>query len=465
MSVYTLQSRWVLESNRLYYYGLRNGQNMFKNSLRLSKSKLEIVKRLPCALSEKEIKALGRLIGAQVVRECDQRKVPTSLREACFCKSCVANDFIIPGLAFDSAGLCPMCSSQDQTKDLRSILPIVDKIPHADNSQFDVALFYTGGKDSTFLLYYLAKKCGLRVLAMTWDMPFMSDSAKASIENAKRAFDNVEFISRTVGDEDMRKIYKRLFELSDNTCACPSLAYVLFYPELVERRVPYFVAGNEPVQMRGLYYNRIAPKIAYTFANNRLLNVLINVGRVITLRPPLKPGQFHTLATMKQLAYGDNPIKKLAGYENELVSNIVKAIHEVPSLLPPLKEAIRRSSRRGNIPAFVHIDFDDVCGGYDWTKIKQTLINECGWISPDDSAKALHTSCKIERCKDHSQFLRFYNCKSKMIPFSALEISLASYGSQRPREEWLYEIENLLGFSLTPPNECALMREYIGESL
>jgi hypothetical protein len=300
---------------------------------------------------------------------------------------------------------------------------------------------------------------------MTWDMPFMSDSAKASIENAKRAFDNVEFISRAVSDEDMKKIYKRLFELSNNTCACPSLAYVLFYPELVERRVPYFVAGNEPVQMRGLYYNRIAPKIAYTFANNRLLNVLINVGRVITLRPPLKPGQFHTLATMKQLAYGDNPIKKLAGYENELVSNIVKAIHEVPSLLPPLKEAIRRSSRSGSIPAFVHIDFDDICGGYDWTKIKQTLINECGWISPDDSAKALHTSCKIERCKDHTQFLRFYNCKSKMIPFSALEISLASYGSQRPREEWLYEIENLLGFSLTPPTECAIMREYIGESL
>ena len=170
------------------------------------KRKFEIIKRLPCALSEKEIKALGRLIGTQVVRECDLRKVPTSLQEACFCKSCVANDFIIPGLEFDSDGLCPMCSSRDKTKDLRSILPIVDKIPHTDNSQFDVALFYTGGKDSTFLLYYLAKKCGLRVLAMTWDMPFMSDSAKASIENAKRAFDNVEFISRAVGDEDMKKI-------------------------------------------------------------------------------------------------------------------------------------------------------------------------------------------------------------------------------------------------------------------
>ena len=145
----------------------------------------------------------------------------------------------------------------------------------------------------------------------------MSDCARRSIENAKKLLDSVEFITRKVSNDDLKAIYKELYSLSENTCACPSLAYVLFYPELVINKVPYFVAGNEPAQLLGLYFNHMAPEIAYSFPENKALNLLINVGRVITLRPPLKRGQFHTLATMKQLAYGDSKIKNAAGYSND----------------------------------------------------------------------------------------------------------------------------------------------------
>ena len=102
--------------------------------------------------------------------------------------------------------------------------------------------------------------------------------------------------------------------MSENTCACPSLAYLLFYPDLVAERGPFFITGNEPVQALGLYYNRMAPKLAYSFSENRLFGSLINIGRILTLRPPLKKGQFQTLTTMKQLAYGDHPLKKLFGF-------------------------------------------------------------------------------------------------------------------------------------------------------
>lgn len=166
--------------------------------------------------------------------------------------------------------------------------------------------------------------------------------------------------------------------------------------------------------------------------------------------------------TMKQLAYGDNFIKKISGYESELVSNIVNSIHTVPELLKPFRKSIKQSSRTGNIPSFVHFDLDKINGGvYDWNKVKTILVNECGWVPPDDENKALHTSCKIERCKDHTQFVRFYHCKSKMIPFSSLEFSLASRRCERTREETLYEMEHLLGFSLEEIPECAIMRSFL----
>ena len=462
--MYDLQSRWKLENRKLHYYGLRSLPHLFENDISVSKKQAEILASLPRELSEKELSLLKKLLGKQVVPVQERRIVPKCFSEATFCKSCCANDFLIPGLEFDGEGLCPMCQTAEDVKGLKSVVPVLEEIPRSKKSRFDIAVFYTGGKDSTYLLYFLSKVKGLRVLAMTWEIPYISESAAKSIANAKKAFQNVEFITRSVNPSDLRRFYQALYDLSGNTCACPSLAYLLFYPEMVANRVPYFVAGNEPVQMLGLYYNHLAPKLAYSFASNGLLNFLLNVGRVLTLRPPLKKGQFQTLMTMKQLAYGDHPLKKLSGFQSDLIGNVVKAIRTVPELLPPFKRSIRYSSRTGNIPAFVHLDFDKISGGtYDWNKVKSILVNECGWVAPEEKDKALHTSCKIERCKDHTQFVRFYHCKSKMIPFSALEFSLASKKCGRSREESLYEMEHFLGFSLEEIPECAIMRSFLEE--
>lgn len=463
--MYYIQNRWKIENNNLHYYGLRTAPNMLKNDVKITKKQAGIISSLPRELNKRELAAVRRLLGKDIIVDEEKlKKTPERLSEATFCTGCSANDFIIPGLEFDKHGLCPMCQTADEVKNLKSVVPLVDDIPRSEKSRFDIALFYTGGKDSTYMLYYLSKVKNLRVLALTWEIPFMSESSVQSIQNAKKNLKNVEFITRSVSRNDLKRVYNKLYQLSENTCACPSLAYVLFYPELVANKVPYFAAGNEPVQMLGLYYNHMAPKIAYSFAKNRFLTFLMNAGRVLTLHPPLKQGQFQTLMTMKQLAYGDNPIKKISGYGNELVSNIVEAIHSVPELLPPFKRAIRQSSRTGNVPAFVHFDLDKICGGkYDWNKVKSILIDECGWVAPSDENKALHTSCSIEKCKDHTQFLRFYNCRSRMIPFSAIEFSLASRLCGRSKEETMYEMEHLLGFSIDEIPECAIMRAFLGD--
>lgn len=461
--MYCLQNRWKAEGKILRYYGLRNKGDMLNNVVKLGKKQIAVVNKLPCELDEKELKAAAPLIGKQIVDERELKRTPTSLDEATFCVSCAANDYIIPGLEFDEQGRCPMCQTKDETKGLKSIVPVVNEFPRAKKSRFDVAVFYTGGKDSTYLLYYLSKVCKLRVLALTWEIPFMSDCAKASIQGAKKALNNVEFVTRKISDGDLRSIYRKLYSLADNTCACPSLAYVLFYPDLAEARVPYFVVGNESAQILGLFYNGMAPRIAYSFADNKALNALINVGRLLTLRPPLRRGQFHTLATMKQLAYGDSVFKKMAGYENALVSNVVTAIREVPEILTPLKRAVRRSSWSGNIPRFVQVDFNEIAGGsYDWRKVKDVLINECGWVEPDNFVKGLHTSCKIEKCKEHSQFVRFYNMQSDMIPFSALEISLASRDGNVSRGDAIREMREAMGFCTDEIAECSIMKEYLG---
>lgn len=441
---------------------MRAGDKLNKNVIKLNKTQAAIIEKLPAALDDKKIKTLRNVVAQGAISESKPLKSPRTLSDARFCSKCCANDFIIAGIEFDENGLCPMCANERITKKFKSVVPLIHDIPRNKKSRFDVALFYTGGKDSTYLLYYLAKVKKLKVLALTWVIPFASDSALKSIENAKNHFDNVEFLTRSIAKDDLKTIYTKLYTLSENTCACPSLAYVLFYPTLVEEKIPYFIAGNEPAQMAGLYFNRMAPAVAYKFADSKLLNFFVNLGRIVTLYPPLKRGQFHTLTTMKQLAYGTNKFAKLAGYENKLVENVTKAIHTVPQIIRPLKKSIKRSSRLGNIPAFVQIDFDEICNGkYDWVKVKDIIIKECGWVPPKDVDKGLHTSCNIEKCKEYSQFTRYYDMRSTMIPFSAIEISLACRDGNITREQAICEMQNSLGFSLDEPCECNIMKDFL----
>lgn len=459
--MYFLQTRWKKEQNVLQYYGLRNKEKMFQNRIKLKKKQVSIIDKLPCELTSEEIKIVRNLIGDIIVEEHKVKVVPNSLKEAQFCVTCAANDFMIPGIEFDSEGKCPICQTKLLHKELKSVVPIMNYFSKSKKSRFDVAVFYTGGKDSTYLLYYLSKVLKCNVLALTWEIPYMSESARSSIENAKKKLDTVEFITRYVSNQDLKRMYEKLYLLSGNTCACPSLAYVLFYPELVANKIPYFIVGNEPAQIAGLYYNHMAPKIAYHFSKNKFLNLLINFGRITTFHPPLKSGQFHTLATMKQLAYGDSIFKKISGYTNSLVSNVVESIKEVDCLTKPLKRSIRYSSITGNIPRFVQVDFNEISGGtYDWKNVKEIIIKECGWVAPEDTQKGLHTSCKIEKCKEYTQYIRFRDMKSTMIPFSALEMSLASQTQALSKEEAIAEIETSLGFSIEEIPECEIMRNY-----
>ena len=458
-----LQNRWTYENGVLKYYGMRRKPHTLKNTVPLGRRQARVVAALPKVLDAKETKACRELLEQGIlVAEHALKTTPRSFEDATYCTQCVANDFMIPGLEWSDSGLCPMCDHAEETKHFKSVLPVKNTFEKAKKSRFDVAVFYTGGKDSTYLLHYLANVSGLRVLALTWEIPFMSDSARQSLENAKRRFRNVEFLHRKMCDADLKPFYRALHARAGNTCACPSLAYVLFYPTLVNERVPYFVAGNEPAQLLNLYFNRFAPKIAYNEKAHRLLVVLTNVLRIATLRKPLKKGQVPTLLTMKQLAYGDPLLKRLSSIRQPLLSDIIAAFDDIPNIKEPLRRALRVSNWSGRVPAFVQIDFNDISGGrYDWKTVKETLVEEAGWVAPAATDKGLHTSCMIEKCKDHTQFVAFTEMKSQMIPFSAIEMAVASRAEQLSKEEAIAEMKRHLGFSLQREATCAIMERYL----
>ncbi len=86
-----------------------------------------------------------------------------------------------PDVSFNIEGICNHCLSYKRPEPIGEA-HFLDKIHSKIGKQYDCLLGISGGKDSCYVAYLAKKKFGLRVLAVSYDFPFMVDLAR---ENAK----------------------------------------------------------------------------------------------------------------------------------------------------------------------------------------------------------------------------------------------------------------------------------------
>ncbi|MCM8773596.1 MAG: hypothetical protein NC820_02520 [Candidatus Omnitrophica bacterium] len=104
------------------------------------------------------------------------------------CKRCALPE-TYPGVKFSEEGICNYCFYYDIYKEReRSIkiqlkkefLSLINSLKRG--KKYDCVVAYSGGKDSTFLLYFLKNKFKLNILAHTLDNGFLSPRAMSNIE-------------------------------------------------------------------------------------------------------------------------------------------------------------------------------------------------------------------------------------------------------------------------------------------
>lgn len=86
-----------------------------------------------------------------------------------------------PEITFDREGVCNFCLSYQESAPLGEEA-FLEKIRSKNGGQYDCVVGISGGKDSCYTAYVAKKKFGLRVLAVSYDFPFMVDLAR---ENTK----------------------------------------------------------------------------------------------------------------------------------------------------------------------------------------------------------------------------------------------------------------------------------------
>lgn len=96
-------------------------------------------------------------------------------------------------VTFDDAGICSVCrhheikhSSIDWAERERALAAIADEI--RGRGPYDVVVSFGGGKDGSYVLYYLTRVLGLRCLAATIDNRFIRQQAW---DNSRRVLDGL----------------------------------------------------------------------------------------------------------------------------------------------------------------------------------------------------------------------------------------------------------------------------------
>jgi hypothetical protein len=110
------------------------------------------------------------------------------------CTKCLLPE-TYPGIDFDEQGICNFCRHYEKRTSLgeNAFLNLL-KNYQIKKGEYDCILGVSGGRDSSYALYYLVQVCKLKVLAYTTDNGFIPEEAR---ENIRRVTDilNVELIT------------------------------------------------------------------------------------------------------------------------------------------------------------------------------------------------------------------------------------------------------------------------------
>ena len=207
------------------------------------------------------------------------------------CSNCVLPE-TFPGISFDENGVCNFCNAQkervthltlDKAKYQQKFEELIAQ--HPNNGSYDCIMAYSGGKDSSYTLYLLKYRFGLKTLAITFDNGFLSPFAFKNIRNVTNTLEvdhmfikpKYELLKRMFVASSKEDLYSpKTLERASTICtSCMGLVKFSSLKVAIEKHIPFIVYGWSPGQ---------APLTSSIFKNNGAM--MVQMQRAI--RAPLE---------------------------------------------------------------------------------------------------------------------------------------------------------------------------------
>lgn len=281
-------------------------------------------------------------------------------------------------IEFDASGVCNICRSTEykQTKiDWRERHELLEKLiaKYRGKGDYDCIVPFSGGKDSTFQLYYLCTRFKLKPLVVRFNHGFMRPVINRNNERTfkKLGVDVLEFTPNwKIVKRVMLESFKRKADFCWH-CHCGIYSYPLRIA--VKFRIPLIFWG-EPLAEMSAYYDYLNDQVEYE--DEKKFNMLRNLGI--------------SAEDMYGMIHGpDFPVDR-----RDLL----------PYTYPSLKE-------------LKEIQYCSICLGsfipWDYVKNTQIIQKELGWETDELEGvpRKLNTSCEKIECfmqgtRDYIKFLK-----------------------------------------------------------
>jgi N-acetyl sugar amidotransferase len=216
-------------------------------------------------------------------------------------------------IVFDSLGSCNICAGQtikneslDWEKKGYDLRALVEE--HRGKYDYDCIVPFSGGKDSTWTLYYLVKEFGLKPLVVRFDHGFMRPNLEENVKNTQREL-GVDIMTFTPNWHVVRRLMLQSFlEKGDFCWHCHT--GIFSYPMWIalEKKVPLIIWG-EPSSEYTAYFSYDQEETVDENRFNRFVNLGISADDMyIRLngevdRRDLKPYSYPPLKDLRRLDY------------------------------------------------------------------------------------------------------------------------------------------------------------------
>lgn len=170
------------------------------------------------------------------------------------CTKCILPE-TYPGISFDEHGVCNFCREHEPEKisaaGKEALLKVLRSEPN--HSPYDCIVPLSGGKDSSFILYYIVKELGLNPLVVSYNSGFQHPIA---VQNVRTACDimGVDLEETNSPGKIQQKLLKASYKLSQKTgiiwgCAnCPAILRWVPIKAARKHRVPFVIWGSSVLE-------------------------------------------------------------------------------------------------------------------------------------------------------------------------------------------------------------------------
>jgi len=289
------------------------------------------------------------------------------------CRKCALPE-TFPGVLFNASGKCNYCIEHELISDRKEsirnglkkeFIKIIKKSSKKDRRgrKYDCIVAFSGGKDSTYMLYLLKKHFNLRIMSHMLDHGLTSRQALKNVNNITKAL-NIDHVTTKPPISLIKEIFtyvlteetpypKTVLSMMSPLCAaCQGMIFGTTMKLAIENNIPLLFIGYTPAQY---------PIVS--FENFLKVNSCVYLSSKIYKDDPLD-----------LIKIARDPIEERIGakinnyfFKSQYIDNRLK----VPKVLFPL-----------------HALFN-----YDEDKIYD-IISKLGWIKPKDT-DACSTNCLV----------------------------------------------------------------------